>query len=165
MAEGGEGGREGSEGGQGRGEGLKGGADPTGGEANCSTRRGGGVAAPSDHCSASACSLAESGNLLALSALPSSSLHAPDKHGNSAIHWAAGGGHLPLVKWLIERGFAPDSRGSLSSRSKRRSPLHYAARNGRLEVVQFLCETASVDPDPRDSQSVSPFQLAVRRVK
>ena len=36
--------------------------------------------------------------------------HAADKHGNTALMWAAGGGHLPVVRWLLEsQGVAVDT--------------------------------------------------------
>ena len=40
-----------------------------------------------------------------------------------------------------------DGVGRVSTRSKRRRPLHFAARNGQLDVVQHLCEVAGADPD------------------
>ena len=79
----------------------------------------------------------------------------------AAIHWAASCGQLATLEWLVESGEDPESVGLTSQRAKRRRPLHWAARNGQLECVQYLVEVARVDPDPRDRQSVSPFQLAV----
>lgn len=112
--------------------------------------------------SASACSLAEAGDLPSLQRLPPDVLHEPDKHGNYAIHWAAGSGQTAVVQWLIESaGMVADSEGRVSTRSKRRRPLHYAARNGHIEMVRFLCERLGATPDARDRQSVSPLQLAV----
>ena len=66
------------------------------------------------------------------------------------------------ISWLVETaGEDPESVGLTTARAKKRRPLHWAARNGRLACVQYLVESARVDPDPRDRQSVSPFQLAV----
>ena len=111
---------------------------------------------------ATSCELADAGDLQGLSRLPPSTVAAPDKNGNLAIHWAAGSGRLEVLRWLIaSAGLDPDSEGRASTRSKRRRPLHFAARNGQLEVVRHLCEVAGVEADARDSQSVSPFQLAV----
>jgi ankyrin repeat protein len=111
--------------------------------------------------SASACDLAAAGELDALRQLPLSALLLTDKNGHTAAHWAAGSGQLPALEWLIAAGLEADGVGRVSTRSKRRRPLHFAARNGQLEVVRHLCEVAGADPDSRDSQEVSPFQLAV----
>ena len=80
---------------------------------------------------ARACELAGAGELEALRALGASALHEADKYGSLAVHWAAGGGHLETLEWLLgaEVGMDADSEGSACSRSKRRRPLHYAARN------------------------------------
>ena len=104
---------------------------------------------------ASACDLAAAGDLESLRQLPLSALLLPDKNGHTAAHWAAGSGQLPTLEWLIAAGLEADGVGRVSTRSKRRRPLHFAARNGQLEVVRHLCEVASVDPDSRDSQEVS----------
>ena len=109
----------------------------------------------------SACELADHGDLDALRQLPPSALREADKNGHTAAHWAAGSGHLDALIWLIASGLEADGIGKVSSRSKRRRPLHFAARNGQLRVVRYLCEDAGADPDSRDSQSVSPFQLAI----
>ena len=96
---------------------------------------------------ASACDLAAAGDLDALRQLPRSALLLPDKNGHTAAHWAAGSGQLPTLEWLIAAGLEADGVGRVSTRSKRRRPLHFAARNGQLDVVQHLCEVAGADPD------------------
>ena len=110
-----------------------------------------------------ACALADTGNLEALQSLPTKQLWIPDKYGSGPIHWAAGSGHLEVVRWLHSVvGMDAESEGlRISSRTKRRRPLHYAARNGRLEICRYLCEELHVDADPNDHQLVTPFQLAV----
>ena len=113
-----------------------------------------------------ACELAARGDVDGLRALPRESLSALDSHGSEAVHWAASGGHVHALAFLIEEGGCDaESRGLVSSRTgrrgeKRRRPLHWAARNGELEAVRYLIEHARVDPDARDRQSVSPLQLA-----
>ena len=108
-----------------------------------------------------ACALADAGDLVALQALSPTELRVADKYGALAVHWAAGSGHVAVLEWLVRSaGLSADSEGRVSSRAKRRRPLHYAARNGQLTVVRCLCEALGVDADARDSQSVSPFQLA-----
>eukprot|EP00980_Cylindrotheca_fusiformis_P026364 scaffold15973_cov120-Cylindrotheca_fusiformis.AAC.5 len=62
-----------------------------------------------------------------------------DSRGASALHWAAGSGHLDIVRYLVEeRGCDPD-HGQQGKRSfSGRTALHWAARNGHLEIVQYL---------------------------
>ena len=110
----------------------------------------------------SACELAAAGDVEGLRALPIEQLSILDSKGSAAVHWAASCGHSAALAWLIEEGSCDaESEGLISTRSKRRRPLHWAARNGQLEAVRYLVEVARVEPDPRDRQSVSPFQLAV----
>eukprot|EP00966_Prymnesium_polylepis_P048844 1130458-Prymnesium_polylepis.1 len=108
-----------------------------------------------------ACDLAAEGNIAGLAALPPSSLHEFDPYGSQPIHWAASCGRLKALEWLVAAGADPESQGLINKRAKRRRPLHWAARNGQLSVVKFLVGRVGVDADPRDKQSVSPFQLAV----
>lgn len=109
-----------------------------------------------------ACDLAAVGDVEALRALPADALRALDSKGSAPVHWAASCGRLEVLAFLVEEaGVNAEDPGLISARSKRRRPLHWAARNGQLETVKYLVEVAGVDPDPRDKQSVSPFQLAV----
>ncbi|KAH8093351.1 hypothetical protein JL720_4478 [Aureococcus anophagefferens] len=74
---------------------------------------------------------------------------AVDKHGCTALHWAAGGGFPDCVAWLVDEGLcAVDA----PQQTNGRAPLHFAARNGRLaawqlrlEVLEYL-ESAGADP-------------------
>lgn len=66
-----------------------------------------------------------------------------DRHGSTALLWAAGGGHLPVCRFLVEECGAPvepvDASGSTASKQalkRRRSALHWAARHGHLEVCK-----------------------------
>lgn len=70
-----------------------------------------------------------------------------DGHGSTCLHWAAGSGHLRVVKHLIESCSCCPDAGQQGKRSFRgRTALHWAARNGKLGVVQYLVEKgASVD--------------------
>ena len=62
-----------------------------------------------------------------------------DKNGASALHWAAGCGHLPIVQYLIQDHSVPPDQPQKGKRSfQDRTPLHWAARNGHLPVVKYL---------------------------
>lgn len=67
-----------------------------------------------------------------------------DKNGASALHWAAGCGHLDMVRYLVTECNVPPDQPQRGKRSFRnRTPLHWAARNGHLNVVRYLVEDCS----------------------
>eukprot|EP00755_Sulcionema_specki_P033336 Sspe_Gene.100521::Locus_75220_Transcript_1_1_Confidence_1.000_Length_841::g.100521::m.100521 len=61
---------------------------------------------------------------------------AVDRHGSTALHWAAGSGELETCKVIVAR-----VGGEMKGNKDGRVALHWAARNGRLDVVKWLvCE-------------------------
>ena len=96
-------------------------------------------------------------------------LRAVDAYGSNALHWAAGRGHLALVRHLVEErrmdasapAHPPRRRDAPTTRG--RTALHYAARNGHLDVVEYLVKRPGVDADARAEGGVSPAQLACWR--
>ncbi|XP_008576387.1 PREDICTED: ankyrin repeat domain-containing protein 65 [Galeopterus variegatus] len=58
-----------------------------------------------------------------------------DRHGRSALHRAAAGGHLPAVQLLVAWGAEVDAQDSLGF-----TPLHHAARGGHVEVAIHLLD-------------------------
>ena len=95
-------------------------------------------------------------------AAPAEVADAVDKHGCTALHWAAGGGHVPCVHWLVDEvRMDKDAKNATNGRSA----LHYAARNGRLDACRCLVERCGADPDAEADAGVTPFQLACWQVR
>ncbi|KAL3923461.1 MAG: hypothetical protein SGILL_001641 [Bacillariaceae sp.] len=67
-----------------------------------------------------------------------------DRKGATPLMWAAGGGHLEIVRYLLEACQCDPSQPQRGKRSfAGRTALHWAARNGHLPVVQYLLSTAT----------------------
>ncbi|EPQ10818.1 Ankyrin-1 [Myotis brandtii] len=80
-----------------------------------------------------------------------------DRHGRSALHRAAAGGHLPAVQLLAARGAEVDARDSLGL-----TPLHHAARSGHVEVASHLLDRGA-QVDAAGWLHSTPLHLAVER--
>ena len=63
-----------------------------------------------------------------------------DKHGNTPLMWAAGAGHLQVVRWLLEE----EAVDVQTSNKQGRTALMWAAKNGQLQVLQWLLQEAPV---------------------
>jgi hypothetical protein len=86
---------------------------------------------------------ARDGDVEALRALLASGWDARtcvDRHGSSALLWAAGGGHLAACAFLVTHARC-DAAATRQLRDGR-SPLLWAARNGHLPVVRWLVDDA-----------------------
>jgi Ankyrin repeats (3 copies) len=94
-----------------------------------------------------------------------------DRHLSCAEHWAAGGGHLECLQYLLKLRY--DCRlahkkvmllenGSKRSKRKRdgKTCLHYAARNGHLHCVKFLIEQLHHSVDDLSGDGTTPFHMA-----
>lgn len=64
-----------------------------------------------------------------------SQLTAVDENGATPLHLAAAGGHLELVRWLLESGAPPDATDGGGN-----TPLQGATLAGRLEVARLLLD-------------------------
>jgi ankyrin repeat protein len=62
-------------------------------------------------------------------------LTAADENGGTPLHLAAAGGHLELVRWLLESGAPPDATDNGSN-----TPLQGATLAGHLEAARLLLE-------------------------
>ncbi len=83
----------------------------------------------------------------------------PDRYGSCALQWAAGAGHLAVVRWLVEE-CGLDPRTTVQPKDGRNA-LHWACRNGKLRVCQWLVEHGRVDPSTPTKDGTSPFHWAV----
>ena len=81
-------------------------------------------------------------------------VNAVDRHGHTALMQAAKAGEIEVVKDLIHRGAALDTRSE-----KGKTALHYAAANGHVDVVKLLIENRA-EIDARDLEWHTPLMLA-----
>ncbi|XP_021936634.1 ankyrin repeat and death domain-containing protein 1A-like isoform X5 [Zootermopsis nevadensis] len=79
---------------------------------------------------------------------------AVDLEQQTALYHAALGGHVGIVRRLVEAGAKTESRNKLG-----RTPLHAACEKGHVEVVEFLLHN-DVDLDARDEDGDSPLHTA-----
>jgi hypothetical protein len=95
--------------------------------------------------------------------LPTSSdfdLNIPDRGGRTALHYAALGGYLGLVRFLLGYPRKPGGRAGKKDRKPHvnvnardigeRIPLHYAAEFDKLEVVKLLLGEENMDIHARN---------------
>ena len=64
-------------------------------------------------------------------------LDAPNEYGNTGMHWAALGGHLPIVKLLMDHGASP-----ALANDKNYVPLDLASFGEKNDVVDFFLAQA-----------------------
>jgi Ankyrin repeats (3 copies)/Ankyrin repeats (many copies) len=74
---------------------------------------------------------------------------ARDKHGALILHWAAGGGHLVIVQYLLEMAQCDATAMQWGQRAYAgRTALHWAARYGHVAVVEYLLQRCIGLPSP-----------------
>lgn len=62
-----------------------------------------------------------------------------DRRGANPLHWAAGSGHLQIVRYLVENCRMDPNQGQRGKRAfSGRTALHWAARNGHYETVEYF---------------------------
>jgi len=87
--------------------------------------------------------------------------HSFDRRGASALHWAAGSGHLNVVQYLIQHCACDPNLGQRGKRSfSGRTALHWAARNGHLHVVQYLVQNCNAALDASTADGTTAFGWA-----
>jgi ankyrin repeat protein len=62
------------------------------------------------------------------------------RDGNDAtlLHWAARGGHVPVIEWLLSQGLSPNEQDQNGE-----TPLHVAVRHGHTQAVSALLKGRS----------------------
>ncbi|KAL8581845.1 hypothetical protein ACOMHN_010219 [Nucella lapillus] len=81
-----------------------------------------------------------------------------DDHGASCLHYAARGGSVEVLKYLVSsRSFRPTRRSKVGA-----TALHDAAATGNLEALRWLLEQDGVKVDDQDGTGATVAQLAAR---
>lgn len=78
---------------------------------------------------------------------------------NSPVFYAAHGGHVELLRWLLDKGGQVDGTNGKNS-----TPLMAAAEQGRLEAVKILL-LAGADPVRKNNDGMTARAYAVNREK
>ena len=88
-------------------------------------------------------------------------LNCKDNEGRTPMHYAARGGNLKVVRYLIEeQGCDPMTKDDLDY-----TPLHFACLNRYAHVVQYLLSTGRVDPQAKNKHGCTPMYYASRRTQ
>jgi Ankyrin repeats (3 copies) len=96
-------------------------------------------------------------------------LNTNDRHNSQAEHWAAGGGHLECLRFLLEtRKKVDDVDQSTSETAQRKvrrrrdgkTSLHYAARNGHIPCIQLLINETGCAVDEPSGDGTTPLHMA-----
>ena len=81
-----------------------------------------------------------------------------DTKGASALMWAAGAGHLNVVRFLTQECACNPKQPQRGKRSfSGRTPLHWAARNGHVKVVEYLVHECNVDLEAATADGTPAF--------
>jgi ankyrin repeat protein len=83
-----------------------------------------------------------------------------DRHGSTALLWAAGGGHLEACRFLVHEAGCD---AAAAQPRDGRTALHWAARNGHTAVVAWLVEHAGCDAAAGTRDGTTALQWAVWR--
>ena len=84
-------------------------------------------------------------------------VEATDFEGNTAMAWAARGGHEGVVKILLEQNDVNPNRADTQFSQ---TPLMWATRNGHEGVMRILLERNDVNPDTADQWGQTPLLWA-----
>jgi len=91
-----------------------------------------------------------------------------DAYGSTALHFAAGSGHLSCVEALVSTIFSGEIdvqttvTGGKGSKTGGRTPCHYACRNGHFEVLRTLIDQYKANPHVISADGVTLFMAACK---
>lgn len=87
-----------------------------------------------------------------------------DKFGANALDWAAGGGHLDCVQFLIPIMPLSEYNKQPIKRRDGKSCLHWSCRNGNIETTKYLIENLYIEASTLATlgtgDGTTPMQLA-----
>ena len=96
-----------------------------------------------------------------------------DRHQSTAEHWAAGGGHLECLAFLLEtrarllgeqnataKASSEVTKPKKVRRRDGKTCLHYAARNGHVNCIDYLIQKHGHVVDEVSGDGTTPFHLA-----
>ena len=97
-----------------------------------------------------------------------------DRHQSTAEHWAAGGGHLESLTFLLEtrnrlleeENTTTQASNEVATKPKKvrrrdgKTCLHYAARNGHVKCIDYLIQEHGHVVDEVSGDGTTPFHLA-----
>ena len=108
-------------------------------------------------------SAAQHGDIQALQLLAQANAdpNATDRHGSTALHWAAGSGRLDACKFLVDVLGVDGTQACVTGRKDRRNALHWAARNGQTHVCSWLVGTVGLGVNSMTVDGTSAFHWAV----
>jgi uncharacterized protein len=73
-----------------------------------------------------------------------------NEHGNTGLHWAALGGHLDTVKFLLDQGASP-----ALANERNYVPLDLANFNDKTEVAQYFLSFSGMLEDKNQESGLS----------
>ncbi|XP_076472792.1 uncharacterized protein LOC143302129 isoform X2 [Babylonia areolata] len=81
-----------------------------------------------------------------------------DDHGATCLHYAARGGAIEALEFLVNsRGFKPTRRSNVGA-----TALHDAAASGQLDTLKWLLQQCEVKVDDQDGTGATVTQLSAR---
>jgi ankyrin repeat protein len=85
-------------------------------------------------------------------------INVQSKHGLTGLHFASIGGHIAIIKELINNGASCATQSVTGS-----TPLHSAASNGHRDVCEFFFrdDRVTVDFDAVDEEGATPIEDAL----
>eukprot|EP00455_Lapot_gusevi_P027801 TRINITY_DN2954_c0_g1_i3.p1 TRINITY_DN2954_c0_g1~~TRINITY_DN2954_c0_g1_i3.p1 ORF type:complete len:218 (+),score=2.38 TRINITY_DN2954_c0_g1_i3:63-716(+) len=78
-----------------------------------------------------------------------------DQWGNTLLHWAAKGGHIPMIKFLLDKGINISAQNGAGS-----TALHWSVYQNSQELISFLIKHG-LSPNIANNDSETALHWAV----